>query len=347
MLYDKSERRSPEDGDEPVADPRAETALHHGARDQEGQDDQQNRRIREARVGLLRGDDAAQDGGGNGDKRCREDRQRAGDHGKDRRGKDGEETPGLDRQAIGRRREPDTDRQYGRRDTRCCSPDHSPARSGCIARTRAGGWAAWMEPSGIPSRLRQAGAAPWAWNHAAAPPIRMRALRCNDLPRVAGRRPAAPGLECLLLQPHPYRREQNHVRYGNEAGARPSGRQGRAPGCLLRRADRARPRQLRDFGNRAAAVSRFDRRARHGQAGGGARQFRLRSVQPRDPAGYRRRLHGDHRRRPARPVSARRVPGWRRHVNQHERQRGHRQPRARVDGPQEGASIATATRTIT
>ena len=41
----QSERRSAEDRDEPVADPRAETALHHGPRDQEGQHDQQNRAV--------------------------------------------------------------------------------------------------------------------------------------------------------------------------------------------------------------------------------------------------------------------------------------------------------------
>ena len=35
-------------------------------------------------------------------------------------------------------------------------------------------------------------------------------------------------------------------------------------------------------------------------------------------------------------VPARRVPGRRRHLDQHERQRGHRQPGARADGPQEG-----------
>ena len=41
------------------------------------------------------------------------------------------------------------------------------------------------------------------------------------------------------------------------------------------------------------------------------------------------------------------LPGRRRHLDQHERQRGHRQPRAGADGPREGRVPATATRTTT
>ena len=43
----------------------------------------------------------------------------------------------------------------------------------------------------------------------------------------------------------------------------------------------------------------------------------------------RRGLPAHHRRRAARPVRRRRHPGRRRHLDQHERQRGHREPRAR------------------
>jgi hypothetical protein len=49
-----------------------------------------------------------------------------------------------------------------------------------------------------------------------------------------------------------------------------------------------------------------------------------------------RSLSGDHRRQPARPFQAGRVPGRRGHLDQHERQRGDREPRARADGAQEG-----------
>ena len=49
----------------------------------------------------------------------------------------------------------------------------------------------------------------------------------------------------------------------------------------------------------------------------------------------------------ARPVPARRASGRRRHLDEHERQRGHRQPRAGVDGARQGRVPATATRTIT
>jgi hypothetical protein len=46
-----------------------------------------------------------------------------------------------------------------------------------------------------------------------------------------------------------------------------------------------------------------------------------------------RACSGDHRRPLARPLRGRRGPGRRRHLDQHERQRGHRQPRARAARP--------------
>ena len=97
------------------------------------------------------------------------------------------------------------------------------------------------------------------------------------------------------------------------------------------------PRELPHLRRAAAPLSRPDQGARDGQDGGRARQPRVRAVRPRrSSTGIEGACQEADRRQAARPVPARRVPGRRRHLDEHERQRGHRQPRARADGPPEG-----------
>ena len=67
-----------------------------------------------------------------------------------------------------------------------------------------------------------------------------------------------------------------------------------------------------------------------------AREPRVRTVRRDHPSRHRGRLPGNDRRQTSRSVPARRLPGRRGHVDEHERQRGHRQSRARADGPPEG-----------
>ena len=55
---------------------------------------------------------------------------------------------------------------------------------------------------------------------------------------------------------------------------------------------------------------------------------------------------GNHGGQAPRPVPPGRLPGRRRHLDEHERERGHREPRAGTDGPQEGRVPGTAARTI-
>ena len=77
---------------------------------------------------------------------------------------------------------------------------------------------------------------------------------------------------------------------------------------------------------KASAWSRWRRRA----------PTRVQAIQQGDPDGHRGGLPGTDRRQAARPVPARRLSRRRGHLDEHERQRGDRQSRARVDGPSEG-----------
>ena len=79
------ERRSAEPADDPVPAARAEAALDHGAGDEKRDDDEQDRAVGEAGVGLLGLEQAGEDGGRNREHRRRQDRQRADDDREDRR----------------------------------------------------------------------------------------------------------------------------------------------------------------------------------------------------------------------------------------------------------------------
>ena len=64
-------------------------------------------------------------------------------------------------------------------------------------------------------------------------------------------------------------------------------------------------------------------------------------LDPQTAGRHREGLRRDHRRQAARPFRRRHDPGRRRHLDQHERQRGHRQPRARTARPSQRANTST------
>jgi hypothetical protein len=116
-----------------MADARAQAAFHHRPRDQEGEHDQENGRVRETGVGLRRIDDRAEDGGRDGEHRGGEDRQRIGHDGDDSRREDREQPPRWQRQPRRRRREPDAERQTDGRQRRGRSPPTHARWAGCMA----------------------------------------------------------------------------------------------------------------------------------------------------------------------------------------------------------------------
>ena len=73
----------------------AEPALDDGARDEEGDDDQQDGAVGEPRVRLLGRQRAREHGGGDRQQRRRENGKRADDDGHDGRGEEREQMPGL------------------------------------------------------------------------------------------------------------------------------------------------------------------------------------------------------------------------------------------------------------
>ena len=124
----EAERRSPEGAHHEVAEALAEAALHHGAGHEEGDDDQEDRAVGEARVGLGRrqrpGEDGrgeGEDGGGQDRKRADHDRRRSprrrGRRGARPRGR-GPPAPGRTRaRGPGRGRRPGRGAPSGRRGT--------------------------------------------------------------------------------------------------------------------------------------------------------------------------------------------------------------------------------------
>ena len=131
-------------------------------------------------------------------------------------------------------------------------------------------------------------------------------------------------------------KEDHDVRRRFSDGARSPREPPRSGRRLLRRADRAGPRELPHLRRSPPPLPRPDPRLRHGEDGRGARELRLRTVQRRDPEGDRGSLPGAHGREAPRRVPARRLPGGRRDVDEHERERGDRQSRPRADGAREG-----------
>jgi hypothetical protein len=128
---------------------------------------------------------------------------------------------------------------------------------------------------------------------------------------------------------------------------RPARRTRGARPRLLRRAHPARARKLprQQHPHRQLSLP---------PAGARLREGGLRAGQPgAGPAGARRGrrhlpgLRRNPRGRPARPVRGRRHPGRRRHLHQHERERGHRQPRARTARATPAATTATCIRSNT
>ena len=121
------------------------------------------------------------------------------------------------------------------------------------------------------------------------------------------------------------------VRFGRDQGrARPARRSRRAGRRALRRADAAGGGELPDLRRTPVPLPHSRARPRHGEAGGRARQPSARAAGRGSRLGDRPGVPGDHRRPPPRPLRGRRGAGRRRHLHEHERQRGHREPRARA-----------------
>ncbi len=141
------------------------------------------------------------------------------------------------------------------------------------------------------------------------------------------------------------RTKERHHALSNRKGLprrqRDSGRR------LLRRADAAREGELphHRHSDGDGAVLRQGVRLR--QESRRTREPRPRRARSEGGRRDRRRLRSADRRRDARSVRHRLHPGRGRDVDQHERERGHRQPRAGASRPYKAASISTSIRTIT
>ena len=105
----QAEGRPPERAHHEVAQALAEPALHDGARHEEGHDDEQDRAVGEARVGLRRRERPGQHGRGQGEHGGGQDGKRADHHRDDRRHEQGEEVPRLGDEAFRHRGEPEAE----------------------------------------------------------------------------------------------------------------------------------------------------------------------------------------------------------------------------------------------
>gem|GEM_PF-4061162 len=105
---------------------------------------------------------------------------------------------------------------------------------------------------------------------------------------------------------------------------------------LLRDSDAARSQQLPPLRRAARALPETGGRAGHGQAGRRRRQPRAGAPERRQAPGDQPGLRAADPRRLPRPVRGGHDPGRRRHLDQHERQRGDRQPGARIHGSCQG-----------
>ncbi len=103
----EAERRFAEERHDEMAEPLAEAALHDRPRDEEGDDDQEDRSVREPGVGLRGRQDAREDADGDGEDGSGQDREGAHDDREDRRGEDREEAPRLRCEALRHGPEPD------------------------------------------------------------------------------------------------------------------------------------------------------------------------------------------------------------------------------------------------
>jgi hypothetical protein len=112
----KTERGTAEAAHHQQADAPAEPRLHHGLRDDEGDDNEQDAVIGEAGKGLRRRDRPGEDDGPDGNHRGREKWEGAQEHARDRGDEDREQVPGVCGEAGRQRGKPDGDRdREGRR----------------------------------------------------------------------------------------------------------------------------------------------------------------------------------------------------------------------------------------
>ena len=103
----EAERRSAEGAHHEVAEALAQAALHDRAGHEEGDDDQEDRPVGEARVGLRRGERPGEDGRGEGEHGGGQDGKGADHDRRDRCDEEGEQVPGGGHESLGHRREPD------------------------------------------------------------------------------------------------------------------------------------------------------------------------------------------------------------------------------------------------
>ena len=125
-----------------------------------------------------------------------------------------------------------------------------------------------------------------------------------------------------------------HGHYPNREGF--PGRKADSRHRVLRRADAAREGEFPHHRHPDVARAELRQGVRLREEGGGAREPRSRGARRQGRRRDRRRVRPADRGRDARSVRDRLHPGRRRNVDEHERERGHREPRAGKARAQEG-----------